>query len=244
MLKEHQINIRDEQMNDSTIRYWRDKVSSKIKPRKHDVPSSPFHNMLFSNFDMLKIKRASPKKKSDPVEVSTDFNTESEDEFMMYAVVEEPHQDIQPDDVIKADDEIASDHTEEQSDFEEGGSFPQESGCSEQETSLDDLVHDLAADASHNVRTDDDIMEVDKIDDGEKKDFTSEPQPRRSIRTNTSTATAKFNDFVVPPVSKSAQPKWMVCVDYLRTEASSRIFINMADEVSRAMLKLITKTDD
>ncbi|CAC5388180.1 unnamed protein product [Mytilus coruscus] len=57
MLKEHQINIRDEQMNDSTIRYWIDKVSKKMKPRKHDVPSSQFHNMLYSNFDKLKIKR-------------------------------------------------------------------------------------------------------------------------------------------------------------------------------------------
>ncbi|CAC5400002.1 unnamed protein product [Mytilus coruscus] len=57
MLKEHQINIRDEQMNDSTIRYLKDKVSKKMKPRKHDVPSSPFHSMLYSNFDKLKIKR-------------------------------------------------------------------------------------------------------------------------------------------------------------------------------------------
>ncbi|CAC5420323.1 unnamed protein product [Mytilus coruscus] len=40
MLKEHQINIRHEQMNDSIIRYWIDKVSKKMKPRKHDVPST------------------------------------------------------------------------------------------------------------------------------------------------------------------------------------------------------------
>ncbi|VDI80158.1 Hypothetical predicted protein [Mytilus galloprovincialis] len=47
----------EQMMNDSTIRYWIDKVSSKMKPRKHDVPSLPFHNMLYNNFDKLKIKR-------------------------------------------------------------------------------------------------------------------------------------------------------------------------------------------
>ncbi|CAG2192826.1 unnamed protein product [Mytilus edulis] len=280
MLKEHQINIRDEQMNDSTIGYWIDKVSSKMKPRKQDVPSLPFHNMLI-NEELVeentthqipvplprrsKRKPASPKKKPAPVEVSTDSNTESEDESMVYVVVEEPQQevqqDIQPDDVIQADDEIASveeeatvpgnadddqDRTEEHSELEEDASLPEESGGSEHETSLDDQVHDLATDALHDV-TDDDSTEDENIDDDEEDDddtSTPEPQQRRSTRTKTSTATTKYKDFVVPPVSKSAQPEWMVRADYLRTAASSGMFINMADEVSRAMLKLITKPDD
>ncbi|CAG2194046.1 unnamed protein product [Mytilus edulis] len=275
-----QINIRDEQMNDSTIGYWIDKVSSKMKPRKHDVPSLPFHNMLI-NEELVeentthqipvplprrsKRKPASPKKKPAPVEVSTDSNTESEDESMVYVVVEEPQQevqqDIQPDDVIQADDEIASveeeatvpgnadddqDRTEEHSELEEDASLPEESGGSEHETSLDDQVHDLATDALHDV-TDDDSKEDENIDDDEEDDddtSTPEPQQRRSTRTKTSTATTKYKDFVVPPVSKSAQPEWMVRADYLRTAASSGMFINMADEVSRAMLKLITKPDD
>ncbi|CAC5399986.1 unnamed protein product [Mytilus coruscus] len=312
MLKEHQINIRDEQMNDSIIRYWIDKVSKKMKPRKHDVPSSPFHNMLYNNFDKLKIKRvrkenghgrkrtlhrnhllpigsineelveentihqmpvplprrskrkpASPKMKPAPVEVPTDSNTESEDESIVYVVVEEPQQevqqDIQPDDVIQADDETASveeeatvpgnadddqDRTEEQSELEEDPSLPEESRGSEHETSLEDKVHDLAIDASPDV-TDDDSTEDENIDDEEEKDDdTPEPQQRRSTRTKTSTATTKYKDFVVPPISKSSQPEWMVRADYLRTAASSGMFINMADEVSRAMLKMITKTDD
>ncbi|VDI33668.1 Hypothetical predicted protein [Mytilus galloprovincialis] len=212
-----------------------------------------------------KRKPASPKKKPAPVEVSTDSNTESEDESMVYVVVEEPQQevqqDIQPDDVIQADDEIASveeeatvpgnadddqDRTEEHSELEEDASLPEESGGSEHETSLDDQVHDLATDALHDV-TDDDSKEDENIDDDEEDDddtSTPEPQQRRSTRTKTSTATTKYKDFVVPPVSKSAQPEWMVRADYLRTAASSGMFINMADEVSRAMLKLITKPDD
>ncbi|CAG2194060.1 unnamed protein product [Mytilus edulis] len=280
MPKEHQINIRDEQMNDSTIGYWIDKVSSKMKPRKQDVPSLPFHNMLI-NEELVeentthqipvslprrsKRKPASPKKKPAPVEVSTDSNTESEDESMVYVVVEEPQQevqqDIQPDDVIQADDEIASveeeatvpgnadddqDRTEEHSELEEDASLPEESGGSEHETSLDDQVHDLATDALHDV-TDDDSKEDENIDDDEENDddiSTPETQQRRSTRTKTSTATTKYKDFVVPSVSKRAQPEWMVRADYLRTAASSGMFINMADEVSRAMLKLITKPDD
>ncbi|XP_052098324.1 uncharacterized protein LOC127733081 [Mytilus californianus] len=210
-----------------------------------------------------KRKPASPKKKTAPVEVSTDSNTESEDESMVYVVVEEPpqdvQQDIQPDGVIQADDETASveeeatvpgnadddqDRTEEQSELEEDASLPEESGGSEHETSLEDQVHDLATDALHDV-TDDDSTEYENIDDEEEKDDdTPEPQQRRSTRTKTSTATTKYKDFVVPPVSKSAQPEWMVRADYLRTAASSGMFINMADDVSRAMLKLITKTDD
>ncbi|CAC5400022.1 unnamed protein product [Mytilus coruscus] len=210
-----------------------------------------------------KRKPASPKKKAAPVEVSTDSNTESEDESLVYVVVEEPQQevqqDIQPDDIIQADDETASveeeatvpgnadddqDRTEEQSELEKDASLPEESGGSEHETSLEDQVHDLATDASPDV-TDDDSTEDENIDDEEvKDDDTPEPQQRRSTRTKTSTATTKYKDFVVPPVSKSAQPEWMVRADYLRTAASSGMFINMADEVSRTMLKLITKTDD
>ncbi|CAG2194014.1 unnamed protein product [Mytilus edulis] len=174
MLKEHQINIRDEQMNDSTIRYWIDKVSREGN----------------------------------------------------------------------ADDD--QDRTEEHSELEEDASLREESGGSEHETSLDDQVYDLATDALHDV-TDDDSKEDENIDDdGEDVDdiSTPEPQQRRSTRTKTSTATTKYKDFVVPPVSKSAQPEWMVRADYLRTAASSGMFINMADDVSRAFLKLITKPDD
>ncbi|CAG2246444.1 unnamed protein product [Mytilus edulis] len=264
------------EMNDSTIGYWIDKVSSKMKPRKHDVPSLPFHNMLI-NEELVeentthqipvplprrsKRKPASPKKKPAPVEVSTDSNTESEDESMVYVVVEEPQQevqqDIQPDDVIQADDEIASveeeatvpgnadddqDRTEEHSELEEDASLPEESGGSEHETSLDDQVNDLTTDALHDENIDDDKEDENTDDDDD--DYTPEPQQRRSTRTKTSTATTKYKDFVVPPVSKSAQPEWMVRADYLRTAASSGMFINMADEVSRAMLKLITKPDD
>ncbi|CAC5410988.1 unnamed protein product [Mytilus coruscus] len=214
MLKEHQINIRDEQVNDCTIRYWIDKVSSKIKPKKHNVPSSPFHNMLFSNFDKVKIKKesdhgrkrtlhrnllpigsiteeleeenttnqklvpfprrgkrkpASPKKKPALVEVSTDANTESGEISVVYVVVEEPQQDMQPDGVIQAGDKNAlveeeatvprntdddQDSTEEQSELEEDASLLEESGGSEHETSLDSQVHELAADASPDIRTD------------------------------------------------------------------------------------------
>ncbi|CAC5420322.1 unnamed protein product [Mytilus coruscus] len=193
-----------------------------------------------------KRKPASPKKKPAPVEVPTDSNTESEDESMVYVVVEEPQQevqqDIQPDDVIQADDETAS-VEEEATVPEEDASLPEESGGSEHKTSLEDQVHDLATDASPDV-TDDDSTKMRTLMKKKEKDDTPEPQQRRSTRTKTSTITTKYKDFVVPPVSKSSQPEWMVRADYLRTAASSGMFINMADEVSRAMLKLITKTDD
>ncbi|CAC5418327.1 unnamed protein product [Mytilus coruscus] len=134
-----------------------------------------------------KRKPASLRKKPAPVKVSTDSNTESEDESMVYVLVAKPHQDIQqeiqPDDVIQVDDDTASvedtipsnadddqDRTEEQSELEEDASLPEESGGSEHETSLHDQIHDLAANASPDIRTDDDSTKDDNIDDYEEKD--------------------------------------------------------------------------
>ena len=87
---------------------------------------------------------------------------------------------------------------------------------------------------------DNDALESDENLNIENALETPIPQARRSTRAKTSTATTRYRDFVLPPVSKSAQPDW---ID-LKAATSSGMFVNMGEEVSRVMLKLIMKTGE
>ena len=130
------------------------------------------------------------------------------------------------------------DRTEEhQSGPEEDASTPEDSGGSELEN-LEDQAIGVEPDSLNN---DDAIESGENHEDDESEEIEeTEPQPRRSTRTKISTATTKYKDFL----SKSAQPGWMVRADYLKTAGSSGMFKDMDGEVRRAMLQLITETDN
>ncbi|CAG2230557.1 unnamed protein product [Mytilus edulis] len=82
---------------------------------------------------------------------------------------------------------------------------------------------------------------VEESETEDEEDETSDNVVRRSTRIETSTATTKYKDVV----AKSAQKTdWMIRAEYLKSTASSGIFSKYGDDVSKAMLKLITKSDD
>ncbi|CAC5409537.1 unnamed protein product [Mytilus coruscus] len=82
---------------------------------------------------------------------------------------------------------------------------------------------------------------VEESETEDEEDETSDNVPRRSTRMKTSTATTKYKDFV----AKSAQKTdWMIRAEYLKSAASSGIFSKYGDDVSKAMLKLIMKSDN
>ena len=186
-----------------------------------------------------------------PVETKAEVDTDSDDESLVYVVTEQPYQSTQHDNIVQDDDEIEpvaeeaivpgnagddQDRTEEQdSEPKEDASVSEESESSEPETVQDAEASGITGDAS---------QQDDDDDDASTGDEDETPLPRRSTRAKTSTATTKYKDFVVPHVSKSAQPDWMVRVDYLRSAAASGMFDSLSEDVSRAMLKLITKSDD
>ncbi|CAG2203844.1 unnamed protein product [Mytilus edulis] len=82
---------------------------------------------------------------------------------------------------------------------------------------------------------------VEESETEDEEDETSDNVVRRSTRIETSTATTKYKDVV----AKSAQKTdWMIRAEYLKSAPSSGIFSKYGDDVSKAMLKLITKSDD
>ncbi|CAC5415717.1 unnamed protein product [Mytilus coruscus] len=79
---------------------------------------------------------------------------------------------------------------------------------------------------------------VEESETEDEEDETSDNVVRLSTRMKTSTATTKYKDFV----AKSAQKTdWMIRAEYLKSAASSGIFSKYGDDVSKAMLKLISQ---
>ena len=190
-----------------------------------------------------------------PVEVPPDSDNESDDESFMYVMMDAPQQYEQSDDNVPIDVEAAliedevnapgnagdgQDRTgEHDSGPEEDAPLPEDSGGSGLEQSQDQVEDASIIDDDPNAVNEQILDDDDDNEDDEHQNLT--PQPRRSTRARTSTATTKYKDFVV---SKSVQPDWMARAEYLRTAASSAMFSNMGDDVTRAMLRLITNTDD
>ena len=107
----------------------------------------------------------------------------------------------------------------------------------------DDSIQNDVDDSNNDQNLDDDDETIDEPDRNPEGSH-AEPTVRRSTRHKTSTAVTKYKDFHVPPISKGAQQSdWMVRANYLRSAISSGAFDNVRDNVSNALLKLITSSD-
>ncbi|CAC5394080.1 unnamed protein product [Mytilus coruscus] len=154
-------------------------------------------------------------------DIPLDADTESVDDI--FAVLEET-----------GDDQVL---IEEQQENQVDIEIP--SGELDQELQPDDFEENDDRNDQDDVDNDEAHGEPNRHSDGLQQETT-----RRSTRHKTSTTLTKYKDFLVPSVLKGAQQTdWMIRADYLRSAISSRAFENVENNVSNALLKLITSSD-
>ncbi|CAC5373316.1 unnamed protein product [Mytilus coruscus] len=186
-------------------------------------------------------------KKETPTKVISDVETVTDSEDESFVVMwNEPESEKETDVIVQSDDEIDTVPDE----IEVSGNVDDDQVRTSEPVS--DSVED-AHDADDELQIQNENEEndeassfvqdvsVEESETEDEEDETSDNVVRRSTRMKTSTATTKYKDFV----AKSAQKTdWMIRAEYLKSAASSGIFSNYGDDVSKAMLKLITKSDD
>ncbi|CAG2186524.1 unnamed protein product [Mytilus edulis] len=198
-----------------------------------------------------RLRRNQPQKEL-PTKVISDVETVTDSEDESFVVMwNEPENEKETDVIVPSDDEI--DTVPDEIDVP-GNVDDDQVRTSEPDS---DSVED-AQDADDELQTQDQNEENDEAnsfvqdapveeseeaeeDEEDEEEETSDNVVRRSTRTKISTATTKYKDFV----AKSAQKtNWMIRAEYLKSAASSGIFSKYGDDVSKAMLQLITKSDD
>ncbi|CAG2235125.1 unnamed protein product [Mytilus edulis] len=236
VLHGQQIDIREAQKEDPIIRYCIDVLEEEVRPVPE--PRKPVPKP--------RLRRNQPQKET-PTKVISDVETVTDSEDESFVVMwNEPESEKETDVIVPSDDEI--DTVPDEIDVP-GNVDDDQVRTSEPDS---DSVED-AQDADDELQTQDQNEENDEansfvqdapVEESETEDEEDETRDnvvRRSTRTKISTATTKYKDFV----AKSAQKTdWMIRAEYLKSAASSGIFSKYGDDVSKAMLKLITKSDD
>ncbi|CAG2227215.1 unnamed protein product [Mytilus edulis] len=236
VLEGQQIDIREAQKEDPIIRYCIDVLEEEVRPEPE--PRKPVPKP--------RLRRNQPQKET-PTKVISDVETVTDSEDESFVVMwNEPESEKETDVIVQSDDEI--DTVPDEIDVP-GNVDDDQVRTSEPDS---DSVED-AQDADDELQTQDQNEENDEADSfvqdapveesetEDEEDETIDNVVRRSTRTKISTATTKYKDFV----AKSAQKTdWMIRAEYLKSAASSGIFSKYGDDVSKAMLKLITKSDD
>ncbi|VDI29048.1 Hypothetical predicted protein [Mytilus galloprovincialis] len=198
-----------------------------------------------------RLRRNQPQKEL-LTKVISDVETVTDSEDESFVVMwNEPENEKETDVIVPSDDEIDTvpdeiDVPGNVDDDQVRTSEPDSDSVEDAQDADDELqTQDLNEenDEANSFVQDAPVEESEEAEEDEEdeEEETSDNVVRRSTRTKISTATTKYKDFV----AKSAQKtNWMIRAEYLKSAASSGIFSKYGDDVSKAMLQLITKSDD